>query len=88
MSATRQGMSYAKIDQIVAHRVTDVIKAIAIYETKIRMTHDPMNHGIRQETTVEKNANNKRKFENQPKGNRVPQQPPFKKLDVAMDYTI
>ncbi|GJY41372.1 putative reverse transcriptase domain-containing protein [Tanacetum coccineum] len=47
------------------------------------MTHDPMNQVIRQETMVEKNANNKRKFENQPKDNRVPQQPPFKKLDVA-----
>ncbi|GKC09916.1 reverse transcriptase domain-containing protein, partial [Tanacetum coccineum] len=35
-----------------------------------------------------KNANNKRKFENQPKDNRVPQQPPFKKPDVARAYTI
>ncbi|GJS46513.1 reverse transcriptase domain-containing protein [Tanacetum coccineum] len=43
MSATRQGMSSAEIDQIVAQRVTDAIEAIAIYETKIRMTHDPMN---------------------------------------------
>ncbi|GJR71606.1 putative reverse transcriptase domain-containing protein [Tanacetum coccineum] len=52
------------------------------------MTHDSMNQVIRQETTVEKNANNKRKFENQPKDNRVPQQPPFKKSDVARSYTI
>ncbi|GJS10403.1 putative reverse transcriptase domain-containing protein [Tanacetum coccineum] len=43
MSATRQGISSTKIDQIVAHRVTDAIEAIAIYETKIRMTHDPRN---------------------------------------------
>ncbi|GKE79045.1 reverse transcriptase domain-containing protein, partial [Tanacetum coccineum] len=35
-----------------------------------------------------KNANNKRKFENQPKDNRVPQQQPFKKPDVARAYTI
>ncbi|GKA64898.1 hypothetical protein Tco_0764605 [Tanacetum coccineum] len=88
MSATRQGMSSAEIDQIVAQRVTDAIEAIAIYETKIRMTHDPMNQVIRQETTIEKNANNKRKFENQPKDNRVPQQPPFKKPDVERAYTI
>ncbi|GJR37678.1 putative reverse transcriptase domain-containing protein [Tanacetum coccineum] len=58
-------MSSAEIDQIVAQRVTDAIEAIDIYETKIRMTHDPMNQD-----------------------NRVPQQPPFKKPDVAMAYTI
>ncbi|GKD82690.1 reverse transcriptase domain-containing protein [Tanacetum coccineum] len=80
-------MSSTKIDQIMAQRVTDVIEAIAIYETKIHMTHDLMNQAIRQETTVEKNANNKRKFENQPKENHVPQQPPFKKPDVARAYT-
>ncbi|GJW53838.1 reverse transcriptase domain-containing protein [Tanacetum coccineum] len=43
MSETRQGMSSAEIDQMVAQRVTDAIEAIAIYETKIRMTHDPRN---------------------------------------------
>ncbi|GJX26316.1 hypothetical protein Tco_0232612 [Tanacetum coccineum] len=52
------------------------------------MTHDPINQIIREEIMVEKNANNKRKFENQPKDNRVPQQPPFKKPDVARAYTI
>ncbi|GJR42137.1 reverse transcriptase domain-containing protein [Tanacetum coccineum] len=88
MSATRQGMSSAEIDQIVAQRVTDAIEVIAIHETKIRMTHDPMNQAIRQETTIEKNVNNKRKFENQPKDNRVSQQPPFKKPDVSRAYTI
>ncbi|GKE47889.1 reverse transcriptase domain-containing protein [Tanacetum coccineum] len=62
MSATRQGMSSAEIDQIVAQRVAE---AIAIYETKIRMTHDSVNQD-----------------------NRVPQQPPFKKPDVARAYTI
>ncbi|GKA66284.1 reverse transcriptase domain-containing protein [Tanacetum coccineum] len=88
MTATRQGMSSAEIDQIVAQRVTDAIEAIAIYETKIRMNHDLMNQVMRQETTIEKNANNKRKFKNQPKDNRVPQQPPFKKPDVVRAYTI
>ncbi|GJX16721.1 reverse transcriptase domain-containing protein [Tanacetum coccineum] len=43
MSASRQGMSYAEIDQIMAQRVTDAIEAIAIYDTKIRMIHDLMN---------------------------------------------
>nr|GEU81002.1 putative reverse transcriptase domain-containing protein [Tanacetum cinerariifolium] len=81
-------MPYAEIDQIVAQRVTDAIEAIAVYEAKIRMAHDSMNLVVRQGTTVEKNDNNTRKFENQPKDNRVPQQPPFKKLDVARAYTI
>ncbi|GJT93863.1 reverse transcriptase domain-containing protein [Tanacetum coccineum] len=54
-------MSSAEIDQIVSQGVTDTVEAIAIYETKIRMTHNPMNLIIRQEITVEKNANNKRK---------------------------
>ncbi|GKA60094.1 putative reverse transcriptase domain-containing protein, partial [Tanacetum coccineum] len=88
MSASRQGMTSAEINQIVAQRVSDAIEAIAIYETKIRMTHEPMNQVLRQETPIEKNANSKRKFENQPKDNRVPQQPPFKKPDVARAYTI
>ncbi|GJR59972.1 reverse transcriptase domain-containing protein [Tanacetum coccineum] len=43
MSASRQGMTSAEINQIVAQRVSDAIEAIAIYETKIRMTHEPMN---------------------------------------------
>ncbi|GKA74421.1 hypothetical protein Tco_0780723 [Tanacetum coccineum] len=47
-----------------------------------------MNQVIRQETTVEKNANNKRKFENQLKDNRVPQHPPFKKPNVTRSYTF
>nr|GEY76441.1 retrotransposon protein putative Ty1-copia subclass [Tanacetum cinerariifolium] len=63
--------SLKEIDQIVAQRVTDAIKAIVVYEA-IRMAHDSMNQVVRQGTTVEKNANNKRKFENQPKDNRVP----------------
>ncbi|GJS73091.1 putative reverse transcriptase domain-containing protein [Tanacetum coccineum] len=81
-------MSFAKIDLIVAQRVTDAIEAIAIYETKICMTHNVMNQVIRQETTIEKNAKNKGKFKNQPKDNRVPQQPPFKKPDMTRAYTI
>ncbi|GKC56773.1 reverse transcriptase domain-containing protein, partial [Tanacetum coccineum] len=63
MSTTQTEMSSAEIDQIVAQRVTDAIEAIAIYETKIRMAHVPVNQVIRQETTIGKNANNKRKWE-------------------------
>ncbi|GKE18584.1 hypothetical protein Tco_1426161 [Tanacetum coccineum] len=40
---TRQGMTSAEIDQIVAQRVTDAIEAIAVYEAKIRMAHGSMN---------------------------------------------
>nr|GEX08963.1 reverse transcriptase domain-containing protein [Tanacetum cinerariifolium] len=46
------------------------------------------NQVVRQGTTIENNANNKRKFKNQPKDNHVPQQPPFKKPNVARAYTI
>ncbi|GJT12027.1 hypothetical protein Tco_0859069 [Tanacetum coccineum] len=63
MSATRQAMSLAEIDQIVAQRVTDAIEAIAVYETKIRLAHDSMNQVVSQGTPVARNANNKRKWE-------------------------
>ncbi|GJU11658.1 putative reverse transcriptase domain-containing protein [Tanacetum coccineum] len=88
MSASRQGMTSAEINQIIAQRVSDAIEAIAIYETKIRMTHDLMNQIIRQEIAVEKNTNNKMKFEKQPKDNRVPRKPPCKKSGVTRAYTI
>ncbi|GJY05762.1 putative reverse transcriptase domain-containing protein [Tanacetum coccineum] len=52
------------------------------------MTHDLMNQIIRQEIAVEKNTNNKRKFEKQPKDNRVPRKPPCKKSAVTRAYTI
>nr|GEU59030.1 reverse transcriptase domain-containing protein [Tanacetum cinerariifolium] len=47
-----------------------------------------MNKIIQQEITVEKNANNKRKFDNQPKDNHVPRQLPCKKPGVTRAYTI
>ncbi|GJW08651.1 putative reverse transcriptase domain-containing protein [Tanacetum coccineum] len=56
MSASRQGMTSAEINQIVAQQVSDAIEAIAIYETKIRMTHDhesdhtTRNHVTKKET--------------------------------------
>ncbi|GKA48938.1 putative reverse transcriptase domain-containing protein [Tanacetum coccineum] len=52
------------------------------------MTHDLMNQIIRQEIAVEKNTNNKMKFEKQPKDNRVPRKPPCKKSGVTTAYTI
>nr|GEV53811.1 hypothetical protein [Tanacetum cinerariifolium] len=87
MSTSRQGMTSTEIDQIVAQRFTDAIEAIAIYEA-IRMARDLMNQFVRQGTTVEKNANNKRMFENQPKDNRLPRQPPCKKPGMKRAYTI
>ncbi|GJW75334.1 hypothetical protein Tco_0134704 [Tanacetum coccineum] len=62
MSATRQGMSSAKINQIVTKRDTDATEAIAVYETKISMAHDLMNQVVHQGTTTARNANNKRKW--------------------------
>nr|GEX78184.1 zinc finger, CCHC-type [Tanacetum cinerariifolium] len=44
-------------------RVTKAIKAIVVYEA-IRMAHDSINQVVRQGITVERKANNKRKFEN------------------------
>nr|GEY19953.1 reverse transcriptase domain-containing protein [Tanacetum cinerariifolium] len=40
MSATIQGMSSLKVEQIVAQQVTNAIEAIAIYASRIRMAHD------------------------------------------------
>nr|GEX43396.1 hypothetical protein [Tanacetum cinerariifolium] len=61
MSAMRQGMSFAKIEQIVAQRVTNVIKAIAIYEAKIRMAHDSIVRVVHQGVKVARNDNDKKK---------------------------
>ncbi|GJV92025.1 putative reverse transcriptase domain-containing protein [Tanacetum coccineum] len=55
-------MSSAKIEQIVAQRVTNAIETIAIYETKIRMAYDSIAHVVRQGAKVVRNANNKRKW--------------------------
>ncbi|GJY49805.1 putative reverse transcriptase domain-containing protein [Tanacetum coccineum] len=42
MPMIRQGMSFAKIEQIGTQRIANAIEAIAIYEAKIRMAHDSM----------------------------------------------
>ncbi|GJR42536.1 hypothetical protein Tco_1310639 [Tanacetum coccineum] len=43
MTTTNQGLSLAKIEQIIAHRVVSAIEAIAIYETKTHVAHDLRN---------------------------------------------
>ncbi|GKF69019.1 reverse transcriptase domain-containing protein [Tanacetum coccineum] len=56
-------MSFAEIEQIVAQRVSNAIKIIAIYEANTRVAHDLMNRVERQEGKVAKNDSNKRKWE-------------------------
>ncbi|GJS53072.1 hypothetical protein Tco_0626434 [Tanacetum coccineum] len=51
MSASRQGMSYEEMEQVVAQRVANAIEVIAIYELKIHMAHDLMNQVVREEAT-------------------------------------
>nr|GEZ69533.1 putative reverse transcriptase domain-containing protein [Tanacetum cinerariifolium] len=63
MSASRQGMSPEEMEQVVAQRVANAIKAIVIYDSKIRMAHNSMNQVVREEATVGKNFSNKRKWE-------------------------
>ncbi|GJY85423.1 putative reverse transcriptase domain-containing protein [Tanacetum coccineum] len=53
-------MSSAKIEQIVAQRVTNAIEAIAIYETKICVAHDSIVQDVRKGAKNARNANNKR----------------------------
>nr|GEV24345.1 hypothetical protein [Tanacetum cinerariifolium] len=64
MSIARQGTSSTKIEQIIAQRVTNAIKAIAIYETRARVTRDSMDQVARQGAKVVKDVKNKRKWEN------------------------
>ncbi|GJZ94860.1 hypothetical protein Tco_0667063 [Tanacetum coccineum] len=63
MPTTGQGISSVEIEQIVAQRVANAIKAIAIYETKIHVTRDSMDWVTCQRAKVTKNDNNKRKWE-------------------------
>ncbi|GJU48023.1 hypothetical protein Tco_1217579 [Tanacetum coccineum] len=61
MPTTRQEMSFVKIKQIIAQRVTNVIEAIAIYETKFHMAHESIVRVVRQGAKVARNSNNKMK---------------------------
>nr|GEY77290.1 reverse transcriptase domain-containing protein [Tanacetum cinerariifolium] len=75
-----QGMSVEEIERVVAQRVTNVIKAIAIYETKTNLAHKSMSQTERREEKVAENASNKRKWgsnhnrslSQQNKGHKVP----------------
>ncbi|GJW75525.1 putative reverse transcriptase domain-containing protein [Tanacetum coccineum] len=42
MTTTNQGMNFVEIKKIVAHRVANAIKTIAIYKTKTRMARESM----------------------------------------------
>ncbi|GKE50880.1 hypothetical protein Tco_1486036, partial [Tanacetum coccineum] len=61
MTTANQGISVEEIEQIVAQRVANAIKAIAIYETKTSLARMAMSQTKRQGEKVAENANNKRK---------------------------
>nr|GFC53941.1 hypothetical protein [Tanacetum cinerariifolium] len=63
MTTVNQGMSVEEIERVVAQRVANAIKAIAIYETKTNLACKSMNQTERQEEKVAGNASNKRKWE-------------------------
>nr|GEU62654.1 hypothetical protein [Tanacetum cinerariifolium] len=47
MSSGGQGMNSMEIEQVIGHRVTNVIDAITTYETKTRVAHDSMDQVAR-----------------------------------------
>ncbi|GJU07925.1 hypothetical protein Tco_1124355 [Tanacetum coccineum] len=80
MTTVNQGMSVEEIERVVAQRVANAIKAIAIYETKTNIARKSVIQTKRQEDKVAENASNKRKWEGnhngsssqQNKGHKVP----------------
>ncbi|GJT22816.1 hypothetical protein Tco_0892753 [Tanacetum coccineum] len=74
MTTTNQGMSFEKIEQIIAERVANAIETIAIYETKTRMDRESMSQTKWQEDKVKENASNKRKWEGDHNGSSSQQQ--------------
>ncbi|GJR57144.1 hypothetical protein Tco_1499306 [Tanacetum coccineum] len=74
MTTTNQGMSFVELGLIVAQRVANAIKTIAIYETKTRMTRGSMSQTKRQKDKVAENASNKRKWEGDHNGSSSQQQ--------------
>ncbi|GJV89517.1 putative reverse transcriptase domain-containing protein [Tanacetum coccineum] len=62
MTTTKQGMSFAKVKQIIAQRVANAIETIAIYETKTRMARESMNQIKQQEGKIAEDTINKRKW--------------------------
>ncbi|GJY22037.1 hypothetical protein Tco_0394603 [Tanacetum coccineum] len=63
MATTGQGTSSMEIEQIIAQRVSNAIKAITIYEERTRVTRDSMDQVARQGTKVVKDVKNKREWE-------------------------
>nr|GEU97913.1 hypothetical protein [Tanacetum cinerariifolium] len=66
-------MSLAKVEQIIAQRVANAIKTIAIYETKTRMDRESTNQTKQQEGKIVEETNNKRKWEDDHKGSSTQQ---------------
>ncbi|GKC87982.1 hypothetical protein Tco_1148631 [Tanacetum coccineum] len=62
MSASRQGMGFEEMEQVVAQRVANAIEAITIYESKIRMAHDSMNQRNELVTAHATGAGNKKAY--------------------------
>ncbi|GJV11151.1 reverse transcriptase domain-containing protein [Tanacetum coccineum] len=63
MTTVNQGMSVEEIKRVIAQRVANAIKAIAIYEMKTNMARKSLSQTERQEDKVAENASNKRKWE-------------------------
>nr|GFB96003.1 hypothetical protein [Tanacetum cinerariifolium] len=63
MTTVNQGMSVEEIKRVVAQRVANAIKAIAIYETKTNIALKSMSQTKRQKEKVAENASNKKKWE-------------------------
>ncbi|GKA30661.1 hypothetical protein Tco_0716966 [Tanacetum coccineum] len=74
MTTTKQGMSFAKVKQIIAQRVANAIETIAIYETKTRMARESMNQIKQQEGKIAEDTINKRKWKDDHKGSSSQQQ--------------
>nr|GFA21166.1 reverse transcriptase domain-containing protein [Tanacetum cinerariifolium] len=80
VSNLKKWMSVEEIKRVVAQRVANAIKAIAIYETKTNLACKSMSQTERQEEKVAENASNKRKWRSnhngslsqQNKGHTVP----------------
>ncbi|GJQ90310.1 hypothetical protein Tco_0001449 [Tanacetum coccineum] len=63
MTTVNQRMSVEEIKRVVAQRVANAIKAIAIYKTKTNMARKSISQTKREEDKVAENASNKRKWE-------------------------
>nr|GEU78844.1 hypothetical protein [Tanacetum cinerariifolium] len=74
MTTTNQGISLAKVEQIIAQRVANAIKTIVIYKTKTCMARELTNQNKQQEGKIVEDTNNKRKWEDNHKGSSSQQQ--------------